>query len=64
MGTVTESRARAYHTKDNQFVCPVCATDEERAADENEKFKPEPIGHEVHDPNPVYCIRCKKKIEK
>jgi hypothetical protein len=38
-------------------VCPVCATDEEKAT--ATKVVAEDV---IHDPNPTYCVRCKKKI--
>ncbi|HEX2964474.1 MAG TPA: hypothetical protein VHO84_01740 [Syntrophorhabdaceae bacterium] len=61
MGIVTEKRARMYHTKNREFVCPACATDEEREnADPGELVAED----KIHDDNPVYCIRCKKKIER
>ena len=60
MAIATEKRIRMYHTRSREFVCPTCATDEER-----EEFDPDELVVEdrIHDDNPVYCVRCKKKIE-
>jgi hypothetical protein len=50
----------AYHTKEsNEIVCPVCASDEERENSDPIHY----ITGVVVDPNPKYCVRCKKKIE-
>ena len=39
-------------------VCPVCATDEEKAT------ATEVVAEDViHDPKPMYCVRCQKKIK-
>jgi hypothetical protein len=39
-------------------VCPVCATDEEKAT--ATKVVAEDV---IHDPNPMSCVRCQKKIK-
>jgi hypothetical protein len=39
-------------------VCPVCATDEEKAT--ATKVVAEDA---IHDPKPMYCVRCQKKIK-
>jgi hypothetical protein len=60
MALLQEKPIRAYQTKNKTFVCPVCATDEER-----ENAKPDEMITEdvIHDDNPMFCHRCKKKIE-
>jgi hypothetical protein len=59
MGTINEKQIRAYQTKEKALVCPVCATDEEK-----EIAGPDGIIAEdtIHDDNPLFCHRCKKKI--
>jgi hypothetical protein len=59
MPMLTEKAIRAYHTKRKEYVCPVCATDEEKATAEPLKVVPEDV---VHDDEPMFCVRCKKKI--
>lgn len=39
-------------------VCPVCATDEEKAT--ATKIVAEDV---IHDSNPLFCVRCEKKIK-
>ncbi len=60
MGLLEEKEIRAYQTKSKTFVCPVCATAEER-----EKAEPDEIITEdaIHDDNPIYCHRCKARIK-
>ena len=61
MGRAQEKDIRAYQLKDKTFVCPVCATDEER---QNITGQGSIIAEdEIHDNNLMFCIRCKKKIE-
>ncbi|OGP53498.1 MAG: hypothetical protein A2Y65_10760 [Deltaproteobacteria bacterium RBG_13_52_11] len=60
MGLLVEKEIRAYQLRNKTLVCPVCATDEERADDETEKIAAEDI---IHDTNPMECVRCKKKIK-
>ena len=60
MATIDEKKIRAYHVKEAQgWVCPVCASDEERESSEKAPY----IEDVVHDEKPMYCVRCKKKIE-
>lgn len=40
------------------LVCPVCATDEEKAA--ATKVVAEDV---IHDSDSVFCVRCQKKIK-
>jgi hypothetical protein len=60
MGLLVEKEIRAYQLRNKSLVCPVCATDEERADDETEKIVAEDI---VHDTPPMECVRCRKKIK-
>ena len=57
MGLLVEKEIRAYQLKTNKMVCPVCATDEEKAEE-----TPVVAEDVIHDPAPMYCVRCKKKI--
>ena len=57
MALLVEKEIRAYQTKAKTYVCPVCATDEEKETET--KVVAEDV---IHDPNPTYCVRCKKKI--
>ncbi len=61
MAMVDEKKIRAYHVKSDALVCPLCASDEEI-----ESIQPGDLITEdaIHDDNPVYCARCRKKIEK
>ena len=61
MGLATENNVRAYLLKDRTLVCPVCATDEEREdlAEQGNYIAED----EIHDDNPIFCVRCKKKIQ-
>ena len=54
-----EKEIRAYHTRRNETVCPVCATDEEKADPGSEVVVAEDV---IHDTGPLECVRCKKKI--
>ena len=55
-----EEKIMAYHAKEGSgIVCPVCASDEERETSEPIHY----ITGVVIDPDPKYCVRCKKKIE-
>lgn len=60
MGLLQEKEVRAYQLKNKTFVCPVCATDEEREGTELDKVIAEDT---IHDDNPMFCGRCKKKIK-
>jgi hypothetical protein len=57
MGTIEEKAIRAYQLKKNTYVCPVCATDEEKADDTVNIVAED----EIHDEG-KYCLRCKKKL--
>jgi hypothetical protein len=58
MGTIQEKEIRGFQLKNKELVCPVCATDEEKAQ------ATEVVAEDViHDPNPAFCIRCQKKIK-
>lgn len=60
MGVLQEKEIRGYQMKEQAFVCPVCATEEEIKAASEEKilYKED----EVHDDKGTVCIRCKKEI--
>jgi hypothetical protein len=60
MALLSEKEVRAYQLKNKTMVCPVCATDEERADDEVEQIVAEDV---VHDTPPMECVRCRKKIK-
>ena len=53
-----EKQIRGFQLKNKELVCPVCATDEEKA-------KATEISQEdaIHDPKPAFCVRCQKKIK-
>ncbi|OPY67395.1 MAG: hypothetical protein A4E57_02332 [Syntrophorhabdaceae bacterium PtaU1.Bin034] len=58
MAMLEEKEIRAYQLKNRTFVCPVCATDEEKA-DTETKIVAEDV---IHDSNPMECVRCKKVV--
>ncbi len=58
MGMIQEKEIRAYQLKDKKFVCPVCATDEEKA--QGTEISQEDA---IHNPDPVFCVRCQKKVK-
>lgn len=58
MALLVEKEVRAYQTKANTTICPVCASDEEKAKET--LLVAEDV---IHDPAPMYCVRCKKKIK-
>jgi hypothetical protein len=58
MAMLEEKEIRAYQLKNRTFVCPVCATDEEKA-DSETKIVAEDV---IHDSNPLECVRCKKVV--
>jgi hypothetical protein len=60
MSVLGEKEIRAYQLKNKEFVCPVCASDEEKAISKPDSVVAEDV---IHDRDPVYCVRCKKKIE-
>jgi hypothetical protein len=59
MSQLDEKKIRAYHAKADTYVCPICATDEEKVA-----AKPDNVVAEddVHNEESMFCVRCKKKI--
>jgi hypothetical protein len=59
MEPLDEKKIRAFHAKAETFLCPACATDEEKKA-----AKPEDIiaEDEVHNEESMFCVRCNKKI--
>jgi hypothetical protein len=59
MSVVGEKEIRAYQLKGKEFVCPRCASDEEKAGSAPDSVIAEDA---IHDDNPMYCVRCKKKI--
>lgn len=59
MGTIQEKEIRAYQLKEKALVCPVCATDEEKETAGADNIIAEDT---IHDDNPLFCNRCKKKI--
>jgi len=59
MAVLVEKEIRAYQTKAKTYVCPVCATDEEKETET--KVVAEDVIHD--DREPMHCIRCKKKID-
>ncbi len=59
MAMLEEKEIRAYQLKNRTFVCPVCASDEERADPGTDMVMAEDV---IHDTGPLECIRCKKKI--
>jgi hypothetical protein len=61
MPLLEEKEIRAYHLKAKGFVCPICATDEEKATGEPVNISAEDV---VHNEESMFCIRCKKKMEK
>jgi len=59
MPLLEEKEIRAFHLKAAGYVCPICATDEERETEEPVKMASEDV---VHNEESMFCIRCKKKI--
>jgi len=60
MALLGEKEIRAYQTKSKTLVCPVCATDEEKADPGSDVVTAEDV---IHDTGPLECVRCKKKIK-
>ena len=60
MALLQEKQIRAYHLKADTFVCPVCATDEEKETTGPEKIIAEDV---IHNEESMFCARCKKKIK-
>ncbi len=59
MAMLDEKQIRAYQLKNRTYVCPVCATDEEKV-DTETKVIAEDV---IHDSNPMECVRCKKVVK-
>ena len=59
MAMLQEKEIRAYQLKNRAYVCPVCATDEEKA-EATTTIAAEDL---IHDSNPMECVRCKKKVK-
>jgi len=58
--TMLEERAiRAYQLRNTTYVCPVCATDQEKT-DSETKAVTEDV---IHDSNAMECVRCRKVVE-
>jgi hypothetical protein len=56
-----EAKVHAYQIKNSFYVCPVCASDEEKAADDTKEMAAEDV---IHDSaSPLECARCKKEIK-
>jgi hypothetical protein len=55
MEPLDEKKIRAYHAKADTFICPTCATDEEKGGGVIAE-------DEVHNEESMFCVRCKKKI--
>ena len=58
MSMLVEKEIRAYQLKNKTFVCPVCATAEEKT-DAGTKVVAEDV---IHDSSPMECIRCKRPV--
>jgi hypothetical protein len=59
MAMLEEKAIRAYQLKNRTYVCPVCATDQERT-DSETKAVTEDV---IHDSNPMECVRCRKVVK-
>ena len=59
MAMLVEKEIRAYQLKNNTFVCPICATKEEKA-DPEIKVVTEDV---IHQTNPMECVRCKETVK-
>ena len=59
MAMLEEKQIRAYQLKNKTYVCPVCATDEEKV-DAETKVMAEDV---IHDSGPMECVRCKKVMK-
>jgi hypothetical protein len=59
MALLVEKEIRAYQLKNKTFICPICASDEEKTDVETKA-----VGEDViHDTtSPVECARCKKRV--
>ena len=59
MALLVEKEVRAYQTKANTTICPVCASDEEKA-----KETPLVAEDVIHDPGLTVCPVCATDEEK
>jgi hypothetical protein len=60
MPLLEEKEIRGFHLREQGYVCPVCASDEEKETGEPVKMVAEDV---VHNEESMFCIRCKKKIQ-
>ena len=61
MGLLQKKKSEHTNSKAHKtLVCPICVTDEERQTAEPDKVITEDA---IHDDNPIFCARCKKKIK-
>ena len=58
MGLLQEKEIRGYQIKNKGFVCPVCATDEEKSTESSIKAE-----DKIHNEDPMVCVRCQKKVK-
>lgn len=58
MSMLEEKQIRGYQLRERTFVCPVCATDEEKT-DSGTKIVAEDV---VHDSDPMECTRCQRPV--
>ena len=56
---IQEREIRAYQLKSKVFVCPRCATDEEKTDSETTIVAEDAI----HDSDPMECARCKAPVK-
>jgi hypothetical protein len=59
MAMLQEKEIRAYQLKNKTYVCPVCATNEEKA-EATAKVAAEDL---IHDSSPMACVRCGKEVK-
>ncbi len=59
MAMLEEKEIRAFQLRNRTYVCPVCATDEEKDDTETRMITEDVI----HDSGPLECVRCKKKVK-
>ena len=60
MKQLDEKKIRAYHAEAEIYLCPLCATDEEKTAAKAGDIIAE---DEIHnEESSLLCARCKKKI--
>ena len=59
MAMLVEKEIRGYQLKNSTYVCPVCATDEEKT-DSGTRMVTEDV---IHDSAPLECVRCKTTVK-